>query len=238
MGTNCLGPYLLTKLLLPVLQRTAASSPAGTVRVTWASSLATEVSAPPGGITFDAQGAPSILGKGANYAQTKVGNVFLSNELAKRHGKDGIISVVSGFFPSFHVLFSTSVVLEPRPARHRTRSTPLPFARVHHCKSRLERSSDKVAPVLPLVDVIYMGLLTGFCSIQRKLFLYPPKLGAYTELYAGYSPAITAEQNGAYIIPWGRLGMLRPDVQEQMTAEGGGSIKFWEWCEKETSQWV
>lgn len=95
MGTNCLGPYLLTKLLLPVLQRTAASSPEGAVRVTWASSLATEVSSPKGGITFNAQGAPEILSKGANYAQTKVGNVFLSHEMAKRYGKDGIISVVS-----------------------------------------------------------------------------------------------------------------------------------------------
>ncbi len=105
MGTNCLGPYLLTKLLLPVLQRTAASSPAGTVRVTWASSLATELSSPTGGITFDDQGAPSVLSKGANYAQTKVGNVFLSHELAKRYGKDGIVSVVSGAAQSLLVRF-------------------------------------------------------------------------------------------------------------------------------------
>lgn len=95
MGTNCLGPYLFTKLLLPVLQSTAASSPPGSVRVTWAGSLATEVAAPKHGIEFDAQGAAKVFGKQTtNYGQSKVGNIFLAHELVKRAGKDGIISVV------------------------------------------------------------------------------------------------------------------------------------------------
>ncbi|KAL9090914.1 MAG: hypothetical protein Q9165_005122 [Trypethelium subeluteriae] len=95
MGTNCLGPYLFTKLLLPVLGRTAATSPPGSVRVTWAGSLATEVMAPEGGIEFDAQGAPKVLGKSVDYGQSKVGNVFIAHELAKRAEKDGIVSVRS-----------------------------------------------------------------------------------------------------------------------------------------------
>ena len=98
MGTNCLGPYLFTKLLLPVLKSTAASSPPGSVRVTWAGSFATEALAPKGEIQLDAQGAPKVLGKGADYGQSKVGNVFLAHELAKRAGKDGIISVVCQAF--------------------------------------------------------------------------------------------------------------------------------------------
>ena len=41
MGTNCLGPWLFTELLTPLLDRAAANSPRGSVRVTWAASLAT-----------------------------------------------------------------------------------------------------------------------------------------------------------------------------------------------------
>ena len=94
LGTNCLGPYLFTKLLLPVLKSTAASSPPGTVRVTWASSLAADLLSPKGGIAYDSQDAPKVLGKVGDYAQSKVGNIFLAHEFAKRHGKEGIVSVV------------------------------------------------------------------------------------------------------------------------------------------------
>ncbi|KAL9075409.1 MAG: hypothetical protein Q9157_004034 [Trypethelium eluteriae] len=165
MGTNCLGPYLFTKLLLPVLERTAASSPSGSVRVTWAGSLATEVMAPEGGIEFDAQGAPKVLGRSADYGQSKVGNVFLAHELAKRAGEDGIVSV-------------------------------------------------------------------------EKIFLHPARYGAYTELFAGCSPKVTPDKNGSYIIPWGRFSDPRPDVQENLRNEDGGSAKFWKWCDKETSKWA
>jgi NAD(P)-dependent dehydrogenase (short-subunit alcohol dehydrogenase family) len=41
LGTNCLGPWLFTHHLLPVLQKTAAEAPKNSVRVTWAASLAT-----------------------------------------------------------------------------------------------------------------------------------------------------------------------------------------------------
>ena len=50
--------------------------------------------APKGGIQYDAQGAPKVLGKSPDYGQSKVGNVFLAHELAKRMGKNGVISVV------------------------------------------------------------------------------------------------------------------------------------------------
>jgi NAD(P)-dependent dehydrogenase (short-subunit alcohol dehydrogenase family) len=96
MGTNCVGPYLFTKLLLPTLQRTAASSPPASVRVTWAASSAVDLLSPkPGGVVLDAQGAPKNYGPQFAYGQSKVGNVFLAHEFAKRYGKDGIISNVS-----------------------------------------------------------------------------------------------------------------------------------------------
>lgn len=60
IATNCLGPYLFTKLLTPLIQKTAASSPAGSVRVTWAASLAT-VGSPKNGVTMEANG-PKVHG--------------------------------------------------------------------------------------------------------------------------------------------------------------------------------
>lgn len=93
MGTNCLGPYLFTQYLTPLLQKTAASSPPGSVRVTWAASLATSFS-PPGGVTWDEKtgGAQVHNNRGKDYAQTKACNVLLSKEYQARYGKDGIIS--------------------------------------------------------------------------------------------------------------------------------------------------
>jgi NAD(P)-dependent dehydrogenase (short-subunit alcohol dehydrogenase family) len=41
IGTNCLGPWLFTYHLLPMLQKTAAEAPKNSVRVTWAASLTT-----------------------------------------------------------------------------------------------------------------------------------------------------------------------------------------------------
>ena len=50
MATNCLGHYLLTQLLLPILLKTAESTSAGAVRVIWTSSISVDLSAPKCGI--------------------------------------------------------------------------------------------------------------------------------------------------------------------------------------------
>lgn len=72
--------------------------------------------------------------------------------------------------------------------------------------------------------------------------LYPPKFGAYTELYAGWSPDITLKTNGSYIVPWGRIGRLRGDIELALKSnEEGGSgqaEEFWRWCERETSDFM
>ncbi|KAK3067764.1 short-chain alcohol dehydrogenase [Teratosphaeriaceae sp. CCFEE 6253] len=94
MGTNCLGPLLFTQLLTPLLRKTAAASPPGSVRVTWAASLATSFS-PPGGVTLDAStGGPKVFGdRHTDYAQTKAGNALLAREYQARHGDAaGIVS--------------------------------------------------------------------------------------------------------------------------------------------------
>lgn len=96
MATNCLGPFLLNHLLEPILARTArGESTPDRVRVVWLSSMVT-ASVPPGGIQFNEKsGSPQVLKNAMqNYMQTKVGNIFLASEAAKRLGKDGVISVV------------------------------------------------------------------------------------------------------------------------------------------------
>lgn len=86
IATNCLGPFLFTQLLLPLLQRTAATAPAGSVRVSWAGSLAVELQSPsPGGVKLDKDGAyVSSSSQTTNYGASKAGNVLLATEFARR----------------------------------------------------------------------------------------------------------------------------------------------------------
>ncbi|OBS28428.1 hypothetical protein FPOA_02366 [Fusarium poae] len=79
-----------------------------------------------------------------------------------------------------------------------------------------------------------------------KIFLHDPKLGAYTELYSGLSPDITNENNGCYIIPWGRIrsddDCPRRDIMRAMTPQSAGGLgytgKFWDWCERQWQPFV
>lgn len=94
VGTNCLGPYLLYQLLLPLLVKTAATAPTASVRVAWAASIAAQVAAPgPSGMVLDGEGQPVDKGQEVNYAQTKVGNIFMARLFAKETEKNGIVHV-------------------------------------------------------------------------------------------------------------------------------------------------
>ncbi|KAK5160869.1 hypothetical protein LTR04_004422 [Oleoguttula sp. CCFEE 6159] len=193
MATNCLGHFLFTSFLLPTLKSTAESSSPGSVRVTWAGSLGVDTYSPkPGGMLFDSDGSPKVLGKpSTDYGTSKVGNVFLAAETARRYGKDGIVSVA--WNPG-------------------------------NLQSELQRHVEN-----------------GVFRILSRVFLHKPVFGAYTELFAGWSPDVTPAQNGAYIIPWGRFGTFRNDIvpSTRPVAEGGNgkAEKFWEWCDKETRQY-
>jgi retinol dehydrogenase-12 len=192
LGTNCVGPFLLTKLLVPILQSTAKIAPANSVRVTFASSSATNFASPTNGLVFDGTKVKNHLLSWQTYGQSKAGNSYLAAEFAERYGKDGIISV------SFN------------PGNLRT---------------ELVRHTDSIQ---------------GW--ILATFVMYPAKLGAYTELWATCSPDLTASHNGAYIAPWGRVVNPRDDIVSGMkrVSEGGTGIaeKFFEWCDKETEQYV
>ncbi|KAI0886591.1 NAD(P)-binding protein [Annulohypoxylon maeteangense] len=95
MGTNALGPFLLTKLLEPILIRTAARQTSfGNVRIVWVSSML-DIGTPKGGVVWDAQtDEPALhVNMMANYMQSKAGVTFLGHEFAKRLSDKGIISM-------------------------------------------------------------------------------------------------------------------------------------------------
>lgn len=81
--------------------------------------------------------------------------------------------------------------------------------------------------------------------------LYPAKMGAYTELWAGMADELTIESSvgGAYVVPWGRVHPgPRRDLVNALKGkeEGEGGVgtgtgqagEFWRWCEKETAEFM
>jgi retinol dehydrogenase-12 len=72
--------------------------------------------------------------------------------------------------------------------------------------------------------------------------LKPAIFGAYTELWAGFSPLVTTEQDGQFIVPWGRFGTLPPNIEKGLrtTNYGGPGLaeQFSAWCQKETKPYM
>ncbi|KAL7948111.1 NAD(P)-binding protein [Trichoderma barbatum] len=71
-------------------------------------------------------------------------------------------------------------------------------------------------------------------KLNKKIILFPPINGAYSELFCGLSPEVTAEKSGSYAIPWGRFARIREDIERgsRSTKDGGtGMGKMWyDWC--------
>ncbi|KAH7882119.1 hypothetical protein F5I97DRAFT_1939585 [Phlebopus sp. FC_14] len=84
-GTNVLGHFYFTKLLLPLLLSTAESAPAGTVRIVNTSSNGHLM----GGLrfnTFKDSPARQKTHTARLYGQSKTGNIVFAAELARRYG--------------------------------------------------------------------------------------------------------------------------------------------------------
>ncbi|KAF4998475.1 hypothetical protein FDECE_11783 [Fusarium decemcellulare] len=186
LGTNCLGHFLFTKHLTPLLQSTAKTASKDSVRVIWVSSSATDAFSPRNGFepdNLDYKKPRNILFK---YGVSKAGNFYHNAEFAKRHRDDGIVSVS----------------LNP--------------GNLH---SELDRSS------------------MWWLYYARTVTCYPPINGAYTELFAAFSPEITIEKTGIWVVPWGRFLPLRGDIQKGTLSESEGGTgmaeKFWAWSEEQ-----
>lgn len=155
IGTNCLGTFLFTKLLTPILVATAKSEPQGTVRAIWVSSSGTEFFGEKSvGLSIDTV-EDQIYKKPAlqRYGLSKAGNWLHGVEYARRYTSEGVISIP----------------LNPG-----------------NLGSDLYRDT---------------GLFT---KIFTKLITYPSVNGAYTELFAGLSPAVTIERSG----DWGKCSPI------------------------------
>ncbi|KAJ7449545.1 NAD-P-binding protein [Mycena latifolia] len=92
-GTNVLGHFYLTKLLLPELLAAAQSSPDGKARVVNTSSMGHQLMPGLDFSTFKDGPARKKLGEKKLYGQSKFANVVFSNELARRYADQGIISI-------------------------------------------------------------------------------------------------------------------------------------------------
>ena len=193
IGTNCLGPFLLTQLLLPILNRTADMSPQASVRVVFTSSGIVDMTGPVGGVSL-AELTPGKhpKDKSHNYSASKAGNWLLASEFNKRPGKD-------------RVLFVTQT-----PGTLKTKGW------------------DRAPWAMRL-------LMTPF--------MYEPKMGAYTELWAGLSQDVKYEDGEQCAVPWGRWHpQPRKDILESLKPkdEGGTGLaaEFWEWCEEQTKAYA
>ncbi|KAF9513047.1 hypothetical protein BS47DRAFT_1013379 [Hydnum rufescens UP504] len=93
-AVNVLGHFYLTQLLLPILISTAKSSPDGKVRVvnlTSAAHFGSKIGKN-GPIDYRTLEGPQSFLYFA-YSQSKSGNILFSNELARRYGDQGIVSI-------------------------------------------------------------------------------------------------------------------------------------------------
>lgn len=77
---------------------------------------------------------------------------------------------------------------------------------------------------------------------KSLLFRSPQVFGAYSELYAAFSPEIKAEHNGGHMMAWGRIAELPKDIIQGMKskAEGGTGAKekFMTYCDREVKDFL
>ncbi|KAJ7575085.1 hypothetical protein C8J56DRAFT_29154 [Mycena floridula] len=182
LGTNVIGPYYFTKLLLPLMVATAKSSGKAS-RVIHTSSgmhlLNTETD-----VTKLARDGPARKKTGVSklYAFSKFNTVLFAKELSRRYGDQGIVSI------SLHPgVIKTDL--------HRHMKGP-------------------------------KGLIVG---LLEKTVLHDVAHGAITQLYAGTSPE-AAEMNGAYLIPWARVGKPNPATQDPKNGEA-----LWKWLDEQVA---
>lgn len=151
LGVNNLGTFLFTKLLTPMLARTARAEDPSSVRVVWVSSSAAEsIQVPSGGVDISNLDYHIDKSPFEKYCVSKAGNYLQGAEFARRHKEDGIVSI------------------------------PLNPGNL---------SSD-----------LWRSFGSGAQSFLRSFILHPPILGAYTQLFAAFSPQVSIERSGE----WGK----------------------------------
>ncbi|KAF2850285.1 NAD(P)-binding protein [Plenodomus tracheiphilus IPT5] len=93
LGTNCVAPFLFTKLLTPILVETAKKEVTGSVRVIWVSSSAAHLFSPTGGVDMQNLNYKNDKSKEHKYAVSKGGNILHALEFGRRYKDQGVVSV-------------------------------------------------------------------------------------------------------------------------------------------------
>jgi len=93
LGTNCVAPFLFTKLLTPLMIETAKTEVTGSVRVIWVSSSAAHLFSPTGGVDMQNLDYQTEKSKEHKYAVSKSGNVLHALEFQRRYRDHGLVSV-------------------------------------------------------------------------------------------------------------------------------------------------
>lgn len=102
LGTNCLGLFLFTKLLRPMLAVTAKTAATSSVRVVWVSSNSAKISSPQNGIDMTNLDYHIDKNAATKCGTSKASDIFHSSESARRYGGEGInsVSLMSGALKS------------------------------------------------------------------------------------------------------------------------------------------
>ncbi|EXJ87945.1 hypothetical protein A1O1_04872 [Capronia coronata CBS 617.96] len=206
--TNILGPYLLTKLLLPVLRRTAAAASETTftpapVRVSWAGSIGIILNSPRGGISWKRKedGDDTLddsLGLMTVYSASKAANWFFAQEFGKRFGdRDRVL----------HNCYNPGN-LQSELQRHSGTAMPRWFNWLLHR--------------FLLFPAIYGAYTELYAGLSPDLTLKDDQ-GVYVVPWGRKSGVDGAD------------GMRR-DIQLEAAKEGGNAQKLMDWCERVTRE--
>lgn len=80
----------------------------------------------------------------------------------------------------------------------------------------------------------YLSSVESFFS---SFIAQPVVYGAYSEMYGAVSPDLTVEKHsGAYIVPYGTVGIARGDIVK--AAEGKEGDKVWQWLTEVTDPYI
>lgn len=72
----------------------------------------------------------------------------------------------------------------------------------------------------------------GWMMAAMNPTFQPPRMGAYTMLYAGLSGEVGLENNGVYVLPFGRIQQKCLNTNLLKAIENGKPREFWDWCER------
>jgi len=112
-----------------------------------------------------------------------------------------------------------NVILAAETARRYAADNIITFSlNPGHLKTELQRHSDPCT-----------------AKLISAALLYDARYGALTELFAGFSSALTKEKSGSYLIPWGREGKMAAHLKRGL--ENGSGNRLWELLEKETAKY-